>query len=233
VIDLNGFALGGLGAGTLTQAIGILANNMQNITVRNGVIRGFYAGITLYSSTNDYTASSGHLVEDVLSDQNRAAGIVVHGSGSTVRNNKVYSTQGSLATNPLDSTTNNYADGISIGGAGSAVLNNDIINTDCVGCATGSKAEAINLKTANGAIVQGNRVTNATMPTATKARAMNLSTTHPSANVLASQNLMSVWPLGVDMGTGGSSAKCTMNFTTNVTTFSNGCTLTTSTYPND
>src|SRR5262245_29056235 len=38
-IDLNGFKLGGLAAGLGTSARGIYANQRQNITVRNGIVR--------------------------------------------------------------------------------------------------------------------------------------------------------------------------------------------------
>ena len=47
VLDLNGFKLGGLAAGTGTHATGIHALNRQNITIKNGTIRGFSTGITL------------------------------------------------------------------------------------------------------------------------------------------------------------------------------------------
>src|SRR2546425_8579548 len=35
VLDLNGFKLGGLAAGTGTQALGIFALNRQNLTIKN------------------------------------------------------------------------------------------------------------------------------------------------------------------------------------------------------
>ena len=50
-IDMNGFKLGGLGAGTGTSAIGIFAQDQKNITIRNGSIRGFETGVLLDQDT--------------------------------------------------------------------------------------------------------------------------------------------------------------------------------------
>src|SRR5262245_55252905 len=62
-IDLNGFKLGGLAAGFGTSANGIHANQRQNITIRNGIVRGFRAGVFLEDSS--FTVSQGHVVEDL------------------------------------------------------------------------------------------------------------------------------------------------------------------------
>ena len=89
MLDLNGFKLGGLAAGPGTTASGIQALNRQNITIKNGTIRGFFRGILL---RNDSGASQGHVVEDIRADQNRFGGIEVQGSGTIVRNNQVVAT---------------------------------------------------------------------------------------------------------------------------------------------
>ena len=68
-IDLNGYRLSNLAAGAGTNAKGIYAYQRKNITIRNGSIRGFLYGIHL-SDTSPYTASSGHLVEDIRADGN-------------------------------------------------------------------------------------------------------------------------------------------------------------------
>ena len=47
VIDLNGHKLGGLAAGPSTRAIGIIAFNRKNITIRNSTVRGCSSGIVL------------------------------------------------------------------------------------------------------------------------------------------------------------------------------------------
>ncbi len=70
VFDMNGHRLGGLGAGLGTNARGIYANNRQNITIRNGTVRGFLIGIFLEGSSGQ-----GHLIEDVRADQNTGASL--------------------------------------------------------------------------------------------------------------------------------------------------------------
>ena len=67
-IDLNSFKLDGLGASTGTNAIGIFAQDHKNITIRNGSISGFRIGVLLDQGAG---TSSGHLLEDLLLDQNR------------------------------------------------------------------------------------------------------------------------------------------------------------------
>jgi len=71
VLDLNGFKLGGLAAGPGTLANGIHAIDRQNITIKNGTIRGFLAAIVLI----DAGTSQGHVVEDMRADQNTFVGI--------------------------------------------------------------------------------------------------------------------------------------------------------------
>jgi len=86
-IDFNGFKLGGLAAGPGTLATGIFARDRKNITLRNGSVRGFFKGIYLDKSGTGI--SSGHLIEDMLLDGNKAVGIQAEGSGMIVRRNRV------------------------------------------------------------------------------------------------------------------------------------------------
>jgi hypothetical protein len=120
VIDLNGYRLGGLPAGPSTNAIGILANEQQNITIRNGTVRGFFVGIWL-SDRSPYTTSQGYLIEDIHAEMNAYIGIDVHGRGNIIRNNQVVNTGGSTAAK--------YAHGIISFGPGARVLNNDVVET--------------------------------------------------------------------------------------------------------
>ena len=92
VLDLNAFKLGGLAGGPATQAIGIHALNRQNITIKNGTVRGFLRGIQLETSGT----SQGHVVDGIRADQNTAVGIEVAGAGNIVRNNQVVATAASL-----------------------------------------------------------------------------------------------------------------------------------------
>jgi len=145
-IDLNGWKLGGLaaGAGTLTQ--GISAFQRKNITIRNGIIRGFFYGIRL-DDNSPYTTSQGHLIEDIRADQNTWTGIEVRGRGNTVRRNQVVDTGGS--------TERSWVYGIQLRGPGGRVLNNDISGTAAT---ASSPARGLYFSSADGAVVEGNRI---------------------------------------------------------------------------
>lgn len=91
IIEMNGFKLGGLGAGAATQAKGIYAYDRQNITIRNGAIRGFRTNIYL-SGADDGLANSGHVIEDMRIQSARYMGIFVKGTKSTIRNNLIFDT---------------------------------------------------------------------------------------------------------------------------------------------
>ncbi len=101
-IDLNGWKLGGAAGGPGTFANGISASGVKNIIVRNGTVRGFYRGVILGGSSG----SSGHIIEDILADSNRLAGIQVEGNNVTIRNNKI--------TDTGDSAADGVAFGISV-----------------------------------------------------------------------------------------------------------------------
>src|SRR5262245_36639293 len=64
VLDLNGHKIGGLASGPATFATGIFASAKQNITIRNGTVRGFAFGILLGDSP-PYATSQGHMVTNV------------------------------------------------------------------------------------------------------------------------------------------------------------------------
>jgi hypothetical protein len=115
VLDLNGFRVAGLAAGAGTQARGIYSLNHQNITIKNGIVRGFLVGIFLEGSSGQ-----GHLVEDILADLNTMVGIGIGGHRSIVRNNRIVSTGGGTGAP--------FALGIIIDGSGNRVINNDIMN---------------------------------------------------------------------------------------------------------
>src|SRR6266542_6279886 len=150
VLDLNGFKLGGLAARTGTLAVGIHASNRQNITIKNGTIRGFHIGISLISSGG---ASQGHVVEDIRADQNTLVGIEVEGSGTMVRNNQVVATGGTTCCG-----ANVNAFGIVVGGTGPRVLNNDVIQTVKQGTGT---AHGIFFSAVTGGLAVNNRITEA------------------------------------------------------------------------
>ncbi len=146
VLDLNGFRIAGLAAGPATATYGIYALNRQNITVRNGIVRGFIAGIFLEGSS-----SQGHLIEDVRADQNTTVGIGVGGNRHIIRNNQVVATGGGTGAP--------FAAGIILDGSGNRVLNNDVMSV------SHPMSEAVGISFEAGANVDslavGNRITGA------------------------------------------------------------------------
>jgi hypothetical protein len=143
---MNGFKLGNLAAGTGTTAVGIFANQKRNITIRNGIIRGFLWGIRL-DDNSPYTDSSGHLIEDIRADGNTRIGMWVEGTGNVIRNNQVVSTGGST-------TGQTGAFGIIVEGPGARAINNDV--TDTAGGA--GFGVGIRLGDCDNCVVEGNRV---------------------------------------------------------------------------
>ena len=143
-IDLNGFKLGGLAAGVNTLATGIYAKQRKNITIRNGIVRGFRFGIFL-DDTSPYTTSQGHLIEDILADQNTGVGIKVSGRANTIRRNQV-----------VDTGDMFDAIGIDVFGPGNDVLNNRIATTTTVD--NTSAAYGMRIAIADGSVVQDNRI---------------------------------------------------------------------------
>ncbi|MGH9658323.1 MAG: hypothetical protein ACRD96_07245 [Bryobacteraceae bacterium] len=149
VLDLNGFRLSGLAAGLGTQAIGIIAVNLQNITIRNGTISGFLTGIWLIAAGG---VSRGYVVENIRAAQNTHIGIDVGGLGTIVRNNQVVATGGTTFFG-----TNADVFGIVVFGDGPRVLNNDVTRIVKVGL---GRASGI-FTNAFGALLVNNRITEA------------------------------------------------------------------------
>ena len=202
VLDLNGHELGGLGAGTGTQANGIYGYQLKNITIKNGTIRGFMWGIWL-DDDSPYTTSHGNIVENIRCDMNPYTGIRVVGSGNIIRNNKVVSTGGSSYGNV------NSARGILISGPGNEVINNDIHNTKA---RSAGNAFGVLVSGSDGAVVEGNRIRNSAVGTGTSYGVYTIT----SNDVLVKNNRISNMNFGVyyDSSTG----KYGDNTTSGVTT---------------
>jgi hypothetical protein len=215
VLDLNANAIGNLAApAATTQAIGVLANSRQNVTVQNGIVRGFYSGVALIDQATPGTAS-GNAVYGMTSDQSRATGIVVEGTGAVVRNSRVVATNGSTALDPFSGANPNSAVGITAIGTGAQVISNEVIGTDCTNsCQGGSAATGIAVTAAPAAVIWQNRVINATLPTAALSQAIWI-TDAGSTNVFVDANDLAGYASGiVFVGTG----KYRNTLTNNVTT---------------
>ena len=208
-IDMNGFKLGGQAAGIGTDASGIEASDRRNITIRNGIIRGFLVAIDFDDSDNVSFANSwGHLVENILADSNTETGIWMEGHGITIRGNTVVNTGGSTIS------TNSY--GIAVKGPGNDVLNNRVAKTTAD--STGS-AYGIFLENADTSVVQGNRVGETT---ATGTGTGSGILMYQSNDVTSRDNIVSTADFGVsyDSGGTGSSGKYMGNITNNISSFS-------------
>ena len=146
-LDLNGWKVGGQAAGTSTQVIGIYSG-ANNVTIKNGIVRGFSRGIQL--------TGRGATVQGVTADQNTTYGIVVTGQGSVVQGNQVVDTGGSTQA------ANVNAIGIFAGGSGSLVQNNLVSGLT----ATGSSSEygVYFDSTASQSTARGNVVSDAARP---------------------------------------------------------------------
>jgi hypothetical protein len=123
-LDLNNFTLDGTPVGTASVTDGIVAvGNHKNITVRNGIVKGFFNGINLDGSGSNYT------VENIWADNNYVNGIAARGTGGNhvVRNNVVTNTGGS--TDPGENSGPNAVLGIEVSGPLSSVINNQVTHT--------------------------------------------------------------------------------------------------------
>ena len=154
-LDLNAHRIGDLAAGTAVSTYGVYALNQQNITIKNGILRGFGTGVLLTDSASPPAISQGHLIQDIRADQNRLAGIQVVGSGSIVRHNQVVATGGSTIA------ASENAVGIWVSGANNGVLNNDVSGTTASGS---GNAFGIQGSGAEGLMVIGNRVSETSSP---------------------------------------------------------------------
>ena len=199
VLDLNGFKVGGGGAGFGTQTNGVQALNRKNVTVKNGNIRGFFRAVYL----TDTGTAQGHLVEDVRADENTRAGIWVEGKGHVIRNNQVVKTTGTTVPGQTEIV------GIAVVGAGSRLLNNDVTDTIEMGAAEGL---GLLVRNGDGAIVEGNRIGNAVL--AATSVGISIET---SDDVLAVNNRLATLGSGIIYGA-GSGGKYRDNLTSGVTT---------------
>ena len=146
--DLNGWKVGGQGAGTGTAAYGIYSTAV-NVTVKNGIVRGFRAGIWL--------TGRGATVQGITADQNTFLGIWVEGPGSIVQGNQVVDTGGSTTG------ANVNAIGIYVQGSGSLVQNNLVSGLTSTG--GGGETGIYFLTTATQSTARGNIVSDTERPT--------------------------------------------------------------------
>jgi hypothetical protein len=94
-LDLEGHVLEGTaGAGTL--AFGVLARNRAKVTVQNGAVQGFLAGVFL-AGPPPYTSNQGLVVRSLRAAFNTYAGIWLEGRGNLVEGSEMRGTGGTTA----------------------------------------------------------------------------------------------------------------------------------------
>jgi hypothetical protein len=64
-ISLNGYGITNTSDQTKTSAVCIYANNVENVTVENGEIFGFYEGVLLNGPANGTNFNIGHIVQNL------------------------------------------------------------------------------------------------------------------------------------------------------------------------
>jgi hypothetical protein len=143
-LDMNRHVLNNLGAGPLTAAYGVTANQQKNIVVKNGSVQGFAIGVAIFD-TAPYTTSQGNVIEEVAAASSTYVGLMIEGQSSIVERNLVTETGG-----PNGST------GIYVVGPDNVIRDNDVSasGTLVIPASTGIGAYAT-----HGLIVDDNRVT--------------------------------------------------------------------------
>ena len=214
VLDLNDFAIGNLAAGSSTTAVGIYAVDRQNIHIRNGILRGFWAGIGLVNGTQvglSTALSSGHIVEGIVTDTSYLAGIIAQGPYVTVRNNKILNTIGSNVANTTVPGAQDNASGIIAGGgAGIHIYGNEVLNTDCTnGCDASSNVTGIDVNPSPGPVIENNILINQALTTvpSTGSQAIHFgsqNSTSDTTNAFVVKNLMTNWTNGISFCNNGS-----------------------------
>jgi hypothetical protein len=144
-IDCNSFKLGGLGAGSATETIGIFADGRSNTTIRDCNIRGFKVGAVVGSEL-----AGGHRIERNRFEANTGASLLIEGDGSVVSDNQIIDTGGTTGS------AFPYTVAIATGGRVD-VLDNHITGVDGTSSLSGL-AVGVLVDAPAGAAIGGNRI---------------------------------------------------------------------------
>jgi parallel beta helix pectate lyase-like protein len=198
-LDLGGFTLAGT-ADPASTAIGIHAVGRQNVTIRDGTVRGFEEGISLSGGSNN-------LVERIRAVGNQLRGIGnVGGERNIVRHSQVLQTPGRQGAASPPSA-------LGVGGTGSRALDNDVFGFPGLAGPGGDLVGVGIAVGGTGVVVQGNRIGNP--PGA--GPSFGIVVDPGSADVLVIDNRITTVGTGVDAPLGA--ARCRDNlFAASVTT---------------
>ena len=206
VLDLNGHRVGGSSVASGSAVVGIQAIGHHGITIKNGLVRGFYDGIELLGGT-DSSESRMNVVEDIVAEDNRFSAIRMEGDGTVVRRNRVRGTG--------EDSSGGMA--IWVQGANARIVDNQVIGRD----PTGSITTGIYLSSAPGSLVEGNQVGNDAPPPENNIwTAISVGT--GSDSVLVVGNRIANWRYGISAGL--ANVKCRDNLFNGVDTMLSGCT---------
>jgi parallel beta helix pectate lyase-like protein len=169
VLDLGGLSIVGSGTG-----LGVQASNHNNVTVRNGTVRGFVVGVRI-----DGEFAQGAVIERLRVEGNSAVGIQAAGRGTAVRHNTIIGSgshaegivcagilvnRGSgvhITDNEILDVQSDVASGIAVGidvfGATGTVVERNVVEN-----VLGNVPKGIYFVTSDGSSAVGNRVYNVT-----------------------------------------------------------------------
>jgi Calx-beta domain/Right handed beta helix region len=200
-VDLGGFKLAGT-AGLKAQAVGIASEGRKNVTVRNGTVRGFLAGVVLRQAP-PFLVSQGLLVQNVKALSNTYSGIWVEGADSEVAQCTVSSTGRGTSFGP-----DHDAMGIAAVGPGVQIVANAVTATYGSGRGNGY---GIGVTSGDAAEVASNAVSGA------RSRATTGILIDASSSVAVNDNALSNLLFGIVL-TNGSTGTTSNNTMTRVTT---------------
>lgn len=147
VLDMQGFKIENPSTLSITRANAIEAHGRSNISIKNGIIRGFWRGIYLTGPSSSYDTHGEHVIDNLGIAQVPYA-IEMRGHGNIIRNNHLSYTESS-------SSGSVYA--MNLWGPHTRVINNDIIET--VDPPDNYINIGIYLRHADNSVVENNRIT--------------------------------------------------------------------------
>lgn len=156
-LDLQGYEIRGPhygGVVTIAESIAVRASDRRNITIRNGRISGFGAGVVLQSNSSLLTY--GHLIEKLHIDGNAGQGIALSVGGTVVRDNRITRLNGYLQAGVASMAVKGiYASNVWGSESGNQIINNSITQFNGK---PGNPSGGIVLDRSPGTLVEGNYI---------------------------------------------------------------------------
>lgn len=156
VLDLQKFTIDTYNTKSDNSSFGIYSLDRHDITIKNGIIRGFMYGIYLsdkQGSDSDPTSSSGgHLIDNVTITGSSFRGIRMEGAYNIVRNSTITAIGGTTIFK------NAFAIGIETIGPGAVIEKNTV--SEIYGTGTGESVAVSFSNNSSGSSATGNRIIN-------------------------------------------------------------------------